>query len=67
MHGHRCRPRARHARIARSYCEQEAITNATTGQITYNMYYGSMSGGTQPYEFANITGTQLLLAGWTSL
>ncbi len=33
---------------------------------TYNMYYGSLSGG-QPTEFANISGTELLLAGWTSL
>ncbi|MDQ2887594.1 MAG: protein kinase [Chloroflexota bacterium] len=31
---------------------------------TYNMYYGSMSGGA-PTQFAGITGTQLLLVGWT--
>jgi eukaryotic-like serine/threonine-protein kinase len=49
------------------YAFQEAISNATTGQVTYNMYYGPMSGIAQPYEFADITGTQLLLAGWTSL
>jgi eukaryotic-like serine/threonine-protein kinase len=32
---------------------------------TYNMYYGSLSGGA-PTQFAGITGTQLLLVGWTS-
>lgn len=34
---------------------------------TYNMYYGSLSGGA-PFQFAGINdGTELLLAGWTSL
>jgi serine/threonine protein kinase len=49
------------------YAFQEAISDAVTDQITYNMYYGSMNGSTQPYQFSGITGTQLLLAGWTSL
>src|SRR6266516_2477545 len=40
--------------------EVDAKTN------TYNMYYGSMSGGT-PTQFASIKNTQLLLAGWISL
>jgi eukaryotic-like serine/threonine-protein kinase len=34
---------------------------------TWNMYYGSLSGGQPPYEFANISGTELLLAGWTRI
>ena len=48
------------------YALQEVIPNASANKNTYNMYYGSMNGGT-PYKFANIVGTQLLLAGWTSL
>ncbi len=47
------------------YALQEIIPNTDTTKTTYNMYYGSMNGGA-PYEFANIVGTQLLLAGWTS-
>jgi eukaryotic-like serine/threonine-protein kinase len=48
------------------YALQEVVPNANASKATYTMYYGSMSGGS-PYEFANIVGTQLLLAGWTSL
>ena len=48
------------------YALQEIILDTVTNKTTYNMYYGSMSGGT-PYKFANIVGSQLLLAGWTSL
>lgn len=49
------------------YAFQGDVTDATTGQVTYSMDYGSMGGGSQPYEFARIAGTQLQLAGWTSL
>ena len=48
------------------YALQEVIPNTDVNKTTYNMYYGSMSGGA-PYEFASIVGTQLQLAGWTSL
>jgi eukaryotic-like serine/threonine-protein kinase len=48
------------------YALQEMIPNANSSKDTYNMYYGLMSGGA-PFPFAGITGTQLLLAGWTSL
>jgi eukaryotic-like serine/threonine-protein kinase len=48
------------------YALQEIIPNADANKDTYNMYYGSMSSGL-PNEFASIVGTQLLLAGWTSL
>jgi eukaryotic-like serine/threonine-protein kinase len=44
------------------YALQEVDPNTNT----YNMYYGSMAGGT-PMQFAGIQGTQLLLAGWASL
>lgn len=48
------------------YALQEVVPNTDARKTTYNMYYGSMSGG-DAFEFANIQGTQLLLAGWTSL
>ncbi|GHO91914.1 hypothetical protein KSF_019620 [Reticulibacter mediterranei] len=40
--------------------EHDAKTN------TYSMYYGSLNGGT-PTQFANISNTELLFAGWTGL
>ena len=46
------------------YAFQEIIPNGD--KTTYNLYYGFMNSG-KPYEFANIIGTQLLLAGWTRL
>ncbi len=48
------------------YALQEIIPNGSTNKSTYNMYYGLMNGNA-PFQFAGITGTQLLLAGWTSL
>ena len=38
--------------------------NAQTN--TYALYYGPISGGT-PVQFANISNTQLFVAGWTSM
>lgn len=40
--------------------EHDAKTN------TYSMYYGSLNGGT-PTQFASISNTELLFAGWTGL
>lgn len=48
------------------YAIQEVIPDAQGNTSTYNMYYGLMSGGA-PFQFVGIAGTQLLLAGWTSL
>jgi eukaryotic-like serine/threonine-protein kinase len=44
--------------------EYYALQEVDPRTNTYNMYYGSMSGGA-PTQFAGITGTQLLLVGWT--
>ena len=45
--------------------EYYALQEVDPHTNTYNMYYGSMSGGA-PTQFADITGTQLLLVGWTN-
>jgi serine/threonine protein kinase len=43
-----------------------ALQEHDTKTNTYSMYYGSLSGGT-PTQFANISNTELLFAGWTGL